>query len=87
MAYILVSDKTKTSASTLILNFSALENILSLPICNLSLIRRFKIGMQKRISKKLTKKLFSKPYQKNFKWRKKNNNSLKEKLIFLNLSQ
>ena len=40
------------------------------------------MGIQKRISKKLTKKKFSRPCIKSFKWRKKNNNSLKEKFIF-----
>ncbi len=45
------------------------------------------MGMQKRISKKLTKKNFSKPCIKSFKWRKKNNNALKEKLIFFELNQ
>jgi len=43
------------------------------------------MGLQKKISKKLTKKFFLKPYKKNIKWRKKNNGSPKEKLIFSEL--
>ena len=45
------------------------------------------MGLQKKISRKLTKKSFMKPYKKNFKWRKKNNGSPREKLTFFEVSK